>query len=76
MKDVQADSRKIISENIVADRSKLKIICVFLHRIYFGRLPYEGQYWGKKRKAMNITELQQSYASHPNVEGGVQASER
>ncbi|KXT33934.1 hypothetical protein HMPREF2141_02613 [Bacteroides uniformis] len=41
MKDVQADSRKIISENIVADRSKLKIICVFLHRIYFGRIPYE-----------------------------------
>ena len=66
---MQADSRKIISENIVADRSKLKIICVFLHRIYFGRLPYEGQYRGKKRKAMNITELQQSYASHPNVEG-------
>ena len=30
---------------------------------------------GEKRKAMNITELQQSYASHPNVEG-VQASER
>lgn len=24
---------------------------------------------GKKQKAMNITELQQSYASHPNVEG-------
>ena len=66
---MQADSRKIISENIVADRSKLKIICVFLHRIYFGRIPYEGQYRGKKRKAMNITELQQSYASHPNVEG-------
>ena len=37
----EADSRKIISENIVADRSKLKIICVFLHRIYFGRIPYE-----------------------------------
>lgn len=66
---MQADSRKIISENIVADRSKLKIICVFLHRIYFGRIPYERQYRGKKRKAMNITELQQSYASHPNVEG-------
>ena len=61
---MQADSRKIISENIVADRSKLKIICVFLHRIYFGRIPYERQYRGKKRKAM-----QQSYASHPNVEG-------
>lgn len=50
VKDVQADSRKIISENIVADRSKLKIICVFLYRIYFGRIPYEGQYRGKSAK--------------------------
>jgi len=34
VKDVQADSRKIISENIVADRSKLKIIFVILEDFY------------------------------------------
>lgn len=31
---MQADSRKIISENIVADRSKLKIISVNLYKEY------------------------------------------
>lgn len=34
VKDVQADSRKIISENIVADRSKLKIIVYFAPNLF------------------------------------------
>jgi len=50
VKDVQAESGKIISENMVADWPKLKIICVFLHRIYFGRVPRKGQYRGKSAK--------------------------